>query len=108
MHIKSSATFFPSVKRFQKIYGELDEYLSIYVYDKIWSQLPENEKRYLRCFESDVCLTADIISHVPYDEKSCPVYRDRLIKRGLLSSIEYGKVGLSLPRFEIFIAKQSQ
>lgn len=35
---------FSKYKKINKIYEELDQYLSIYVYDKIWSKLPENEK----------------------------------------------------------------
>lgn len=97
---------FSKYKSIEKIYEELDHYLSIYVYEKIWSALPNNEKKYLKCFDSDLLTTDDIISRVPYDEKSCSVYRDRLIKRGLIVGIEHGKVALSLPRFEFFIRKQ--
>lgn len=41
-----------------------------------------------------------------YVEKSCSVYRDRLIKRGLIVGLEQGKIMLTLPRFEIFISNQ--
>ncbi|MBR0295270.1 MAG: ATP-binding protein [Bacilli bacterium] len=97
---------FSKYKKIDKIYDELDQYLSIYVYDKIWSRLPVNEKIYLKCFQTDLTSTENIISRVPYDEKSCSVYRDRLIKRGLIAANAYGIVSLTLPRFEIFISKQ--
>ena len=89
-----------------KIYNELDQYLSIYVYDKIWSKLPENEKLYLKLLKDDKTSTSELINKVPYDEKSCSVYRDRLIKRGLIVGLEQGKIMLTLPRFEIFISNQ--
>lgn len=97
---------FSKYKDINKIYTELDQYLSIYVYDKIWSSLPNNEKLFLKCFCNDSMTTDEIISSVPYNNKSYSVYRDRLIKRGLLSAIEYGQIELSLPRFNIFISDQ--
>lgn len=97
---------FSKYKKISKIYNELDHYLSIYVYDKIWSKLPENEKLYLKCFKDDKTTTSELINKVPYDEKSCSVYRDRLIKRGLIVGLEQGKIMLTLPRFEIFISNQ--
>ena len=97
---------FSKYKDITKMYEELDQYLSIYVYDKIWSGLPNNEKVFLRCFKSDALTIDELIKKVPYDEKSCSVYRDRLIKRGLLTPVGYGKISLTLPRFEKFIVKQ--
>ena len=97
---------FSKYRKISKIYNELDQYLSIYVYDKIWSKLPNNEKEYLKAFKNEIASTESIINSVPFDEKSSSVYRDRLIKRGLIVAAEYGKVRLVLPRFEIFISKQ--
>lgn len=97
---------FSKYRKISKIYNELDQYLSIYVYDKIWSKLPNNEKEYLKAFKNEIASTESIVQSVPFDEKSSSVYRDRLIKRGLIAAVEYGKVKLVLPRFEIFISKQ--
>ena len=98
---------FSKYRKIPNIYDELDQYLSIYVYDKIWSALPQKEKEYLKCFDSDVALTKEIIGKVPYDEKSCSIYRDRLIKRGLIKAVEYGKIELVLPRFDIFVQEHN-
>ncbi|MBQ9265990.1 MAG: ATP-binding protein [Bacilli bacterium] len=97
---------FSKYRKISKIYNELDQYLSIYVYDKIWSKLPNNEKEYLKTFKNEIASTESIVNSVPFDEKSSSVYRDRLIKRGLIAAAEYGKVRLVLPRFEIFISNQ--
>lgn len=97
---------FSKYRKIPKIYNELDQYLSIYVYDKIWSKLPNNEREYLKTFKNEIASTESIVHSVPFDEKSSSVYRDRLIKRGLIAAAEYGKVRLVLPRFEIFISKQ--
>ncbi len=90
-----------------KIYDELDQYLSIYVYDKIWSVLPKNEKVLIKAFDKDEMTTEELLTKVPYDVKAYSVYRIRLIKRGLLTSGEHGKVSFVLPRFLEFITKQA-
>ena len=89
-----------------KIYGELDDYLSIYVYDKIWESLPEGEKKILFCFDKDFLTTNEIISRTKLNSKTYSVYRDRLIRRGILNGDKYGILELTLPRFEVFISKQ--
>lgn len=88
------------------LYEELDQYLSIYVYDKIWSELPNNEKAFLKCFETDTASVESLLAKVPYDGKSFSVYRDRLNKRGLIVANGRGVVSLTLPRLEVFISKQ--
>ena len=93
-------------KDINKIYKELDQYLSIYVYDKIWSNLPKNERIFLKCFKNESITTKAILEEVPYNENSIYVYRDRLIKRGLIASASLGTISLTLPRFENFISKQ--
>ena len=94
---------FSKYRKISKIYEELDQYLSIYVYEKIWSVLPKNEKCFLRCF-ADGSATVEIIRSITaYDEKTYSVYRSRLIKRGLIIGDERGKMSLTLPRFEVFM-----
>ena len=97
---------FSKYKDITKIYDELDQYLSIYVYEKTWSVLPQNEKIFLKAMGGEVALFEEVNKKTPYDLKSCSVYRDRVIKRGLIVWLERGKIGLVLPRFDIFIEKQ--
>ena len=98
---------FSKYKNISKIYNELDQYLSIYVYDKIWSNLPKNERVFLKCFKDESTAIKAILEEVPYKEDSAYVYRDRLIKRGLIAPTSFGVVSLTLPRFESFISKQT-
>jgi hypothetical protein len=91
-----------------KIYDELDRYLSIYVYEKIWSNLPKAEKAILKTFVTDTNTTEEILKTTSFPNKTYSVYRDRLIKRGIVSPSNYGELKLVLPRFENFIAKQLQ
>ena len=97
---------FSKYGKIEKIYDELDSYLSIYVYDKIWEALPQNEKRLLLSFKSEEETTENIINSSNFSLKEYSVYRDRLIKRGLLSNDGVGKLSFALPRFLVFIGKQ--
>lgn len=99
---------FSKYKDINKIYDELDRYLSIYVYEKIWSNLPKAEKAILKTFVTDTSTTEEILKTTSYPSKTYSVYRDRLIKRGIVSPSNYGELKLVLPRFENFIAKQLQ
>jgi len=96
---------FSKYKKISRIHEELDQYLSIYVYEKIWSVLPNNEKELLRRFDKDEMSTEELLSKCPFDNKAYSVYRERLIKRGLLISGGYGRISLLLPRFAEFIKK---
>ncbi len=64
------------------------------------------KKRILECFDKDVMSTEDLLTKSKIDSKAFSVYRDRLIKRGILMSASRGKNALLLPRFVNFIAKQ--
>lgn len=45
----------------------------------------------------------DIREKLSMDSKTFGVYRDRLIKKGVIISDSYGKVEFSLPRFDKFL-----
>ena len=90
----------------EKIIPEFDRYLSSYVYDKIWEALPTKEKDVLFAFKSNVATVADLQKITGYINREFSVYRDRLIKRGLIASSSYGELSLILPRFYEYIQKQ--
>lgn len=80
--------------------SKYDQYLQEYVYDKIWTELSEKDKLVLLSFKSDEKITVEsLIKATKMDKKTFSVYRDRLIKRGILASPSYGVVVLKLPRF---------
>lgn len=98
---------FDKYKNLEKIYDELDIYLSSYVYDKIWSSVPDGEKTILRCFTNNFEMTtSDILKTTNMNSKMFSVYRDRLIKRGILISNKIGYLSLTLPRFNVYVSKQ--
>ena len=90
-----------SAKRIDEaVLAEYDQYLADYVYDKLYSELSDVEQRILRVFPSDGPIKmSDIATACALDTKYISVYRDRLIKKGIVFSSSYGHLELSLPRF---------
>ena len=89
----------------EKMLDEFDKYMSIYVYDKIWLTLPNNEKKYLKAFSKDIESTDVIMNRTEFNNKECSVYRDRLIKRGIVEGVDYGQNAIILPRFIEYIKR---
>lgn len=84
----------------ETLLSKFDQYLQEYVYDKIWTELSENDKLVLLAFKGDEKTTVEsLIQTTKMDKKTFSVYRNRLIKRGLLAAPSYGVVTLKLPRF---------
>lgn len=84
----------------EEILGKFDQYLQEYVYDKIWSEASGFDKKILLAFkENETETTEKLLKDTKMRKNFFSVYRDRLIKRGLLYAPEYGKLSLKLPRF---------
>lgn len=76
-----------------------DFYLSEYVYDKIWNKLPDKEKEILFAISNSNTIS-DIMSNTNMNNKEISVYRDRLLKRGIIISNKRGELDFTLPRFK--------
>lgn len=84
-----------------------DQYLSEFVYEKIWSELPTTEKKVLRGIADTQSHDVKTIrENISMNSSKFSVYRNRLMERGLIDGREYGKVKLVLPRFDVFIKSQ--
>ena len=84
--------------------ASFDQYMQEYVYDKIWSEISTLDKRLLLGF-SDETMQVDLLLKATGMEKNkFSVYRNRLIKRGIISSSSYGQLSLKLPRFLNFLS----
>lgn len=84
--------------------AKFDQYLQEYVYDKIWMELGEKDKTILLSFDSDENVTTKhLLEETSFDIKVYSVYRDRLIKRGIIYSPSRGLLSLKLPRFFEYI-----
>jgi len=81
-----------------------DSYLATNVYDKIYQGLSPSERKIVLAIKGDGSIKVSIIKDaIDMGDKHFGVYRDRLIKMGVLSSPGYGLVEFALPRFSSFL-----
>ncbi len=75
-----------------------------YVYDKVFSELSSNEQQLLLSFKTNESVKVeDLRQRSGLDSKTIGVYRDRLIKKGVLQSPKYGYLRFSFPRFAEYL-----
>ena len=94
-------------KSLEEILPEYDQYLEEYVYSKIWSELSALDKKVMTA----LCLSSDnsvktIRENLDMKSEQFSVYRDRLKRKGVIDTREYGKITIALPRFEEFVKTQ--
>lgn len=88
----------------EKFLIEYDQYLKEFVYDKIWSQLSNKEKEILSSFDFSKEVEIKIIlNKLNLTSSYFSNYRDKLIKKGILSSPSNGILIYDLPRFNEFV-----
>lgn len=84
--------------------AELDNYLDEYVYEKIWSELSEKDKSVVKAIsQCEEKKNERIRKIVNMDSNAFSVYRNRMIKKGIVTSSSYGYLEFTLPRFEEFV-----
>lgn len=87
--------------------GQFDQYLEEWVYRKVWDMLSPVEQKILRCIQTDAPIAvADIMKRSNMKKESFSQYRDRLIKKGVLTATARGQLMFALPRFNSFIASR--
>lgn len=94
-------------KDIDDILPEYDQYLEEYVYGKIWSELSELDKKVL--LEISVNQEGRVLSireRLQMKSELFAVYRERLKRKGVIDTREYGKIRLLLPRFAEFVKLQ--
>lgn len=88
----------------EEILPEYDQYLEEYVYSKIWSELSEQDRNVLFVLtEVPEGNVREIREKLKMNSNMFSVYRERLKRKGVIDTREYGKVLLALPRFAEFI-----
>lgn len=94
------------VKDTDKLIPEFDQYLEEYVYEKIWSDLSDTDKKVVELLASNGEMKVkDIREALDMRSGSMSVYRDRLIRKGLVDASRYGYLSLILPRFAEIVNK---
>lgn len=81
------------------ILSKLDDMLDDFVYKKIWESLSENDRRIVLAITEEETKVKDICDKLSMTSASFSRYRERLLKKGLITSSQYGYISLMLPRF---------
>lgn len=88
----------------KRIKSEYKQYLQEYVYEKLWSELSETDRKILFAVAcSDDGKIKGIREQLGIDTNHFNPYRKRLIRRGLLNGEVYGVVTFTLPLFKEFV-----
>lgn len=87
-----------------EILPEYDQYLKEYVYSKIWSEISEKDKEILQVLAvSGEIKVKNLREKLGLASEQFSVYRERLKRKGVIDTRQYGMVLMALPRFEEFI-----
>jgi len=84
---------------------EYDQYLSEYVYDKIWSELTEKDKQILFVIseQKDYVKIQLLRENTGMSSSLFSSYRDKLIRKGIVDVSRYGYINMILPRFREYV-----
>ena len=91
-------------KHWNNVLAEYQQKLEDYVYEKIWSELSIHDKEVLTAMlvsKDNKVTTIRTITNMTTNQFS--VYRNRLIKKGIIYAPDYGRLDFSLPKFDRFI-----
>ena len=92
---------------YREAISEYRQYLEEYVYEKIWSELSNGDRRLLFAIaSSDTKKAKDIKEIAGLSNNEYTPYRNRLIKKMLVDGSEYGYLRLTLPLFSDYIRMQ--
>lgn len=87
-----------------EILPEYDQYLEEYVYSKIWLEISEKDKEILQVLAvSGEIKVKNLREKLGLASEQFSVYRERLKRKGVIDTRQYGMVSMALPRFEEFI-----
>lgn len=100
-------TFRSEERQYKNVLPEYRQYLDDFVYEKLWSELSAKDKKVARGIaETESGDSADIRKALGITSNSLSQYQQRLMKKGLVSGEEHGKLQFTLPLFEEFVKDQ--
>ncbi|MCR5520575.1 MAG: ATP-binding protein [Lachnospiraceae bacterium] len=91
---------------YKKAIPEFRQYLEDYVYEKVFSEMSAGDRKFvysLACTENGKA--KDIKTKGSFSDSEYSVYRDRLIKRGVINGSEHGFVRFTLPLFDEYVIR---
>ena len=90
--------------KYEKVIDEYKKYLGDFVYDKIWSEISNKDRKVLYGIaNTEGGRVKDIREFLGMETNEFNPYRKRLVKKGLINGEKYGYVSLTLPYFDEFI-----
>ena len=93
---------------YEAVIDEYEQYLSEFVYDKIWSELSQKDRIVARGIaETESGKSKEIREHLGMETNEFNPYRKRLIKKGIVSGETRGYVFFTLPLFERYVIDNS-
>ena len=88
------------------IMADYDQHLEEYVYEKIWNDLSEKDRNIVELLaRHGEMKVKDLRDALEMKSGAMSVYRDRLIRKGLVDASKYGYLSLILPRFAEIVEK---
>lgn len=94
-------------KTIEEILPEYDQYLEEYVYEKIWSEFSELDRKILtEISASGETKVKNIRERLKMKSELFSVYRERLKRKGVLDTGKYGEISFALPRFAEFVMER--
>lgn len=91
-------------KDIDDVLPQYDQYLDEYIYDKIWSEMSETDKKVVSYIAiSKETNVGKIRKQLNMTTPQFSVYRDRLKRKGVISTAQYGYISLLLPRFDEYV-----
>ena len=92
---------------YEDVVPEFDGYMESYVYDKIWSELSGVDKNVVRAMAAASDTKVQTIrNEIGMSSNQFTIYRERLLRKGIVESSEYGHLDFTLPRFREFINRK--
>ena len=98
--------------KLQSLLPEYDQYLQEFVYDKIWSELSDTDRKVVAAIsnllaDSNSVRVGDVLEALNMSSSLFSTYRERLDRKGVIDTSKYGHVSLTLPRFAEYVKKKS-
>lgn len=91
----------------EDVINDFDQYLYEYVYSKIWSETSDNDKKVLISMATTGSNSVlEVREAVGMSAEKFSVYRERLLRKGVVISQGYGNLSLVLPRFAEFVKER--
>ncbi len=91
---------------YKKAIPEFRQYLEDYVYEKVFSEMSQGDRKFAYSLaRTETGKAKDIKIKGSFADNEYSVYRDRLIKRGIITGNEHGFVRFTLPLFDEYVIR---